>query len=164
MVIWLIPVLIGGLLAVIGIGLLAFAMIQRNRARVTGKWPTAPAVILSSRVETQTSREYDDGQSVTRTTHKPLVEYAYEVDGKSHQGTRIFPGAGMSFDLGTAQGIVNRYPPGAPVIAHYNPVDPSQAVLETEPKGQNVLMIVGIVFAVIGALACCIGGGLALLA
>jgi hypothetical protein len=79
------------------------------------------------------------------------------------QGNKIFPGATMSFDLGTAQGIINRYQAGQPATVHYDPADPTQAVLETKSRGANLMLILGAVFAVVGLVACCAAGALAFL-
>lgn len=155
----LVPLLLGGIFGMIGVGILVFGLIQRNKAKQAEKWPTLPGTVVASRLESRTSREYDEGRSYTRTTHTPIVEYAYQYMGKSYQGSKIFPGANMSFDLGTAQGIVSRYPPGQQCTVHYNPADLTDVVLETKAKGGNLMVILGAIFAVIGVLACCVGVG-----
>jgi hypothetical protein len=156
--VWL-PLLLGGIFSLVGIGLFIFGLVQRNKGKQAEQWPTLPGIVVSSRVETRTSREHDDGRSYTRTTHMPVVEYTYEYMGKSYQGSRIFPGARMSFDLGTAQGIADRYQPGQACTVHYNPADLTDVVLETKSKGGSLMLILGAVFAVIGIVACCAGVG-----
>lgn len=155
----LVPLLLGGIFGVIGVGVLAFGLTQRNKAKQAGKWPTLPGSVVASRLESKTSRRYSRGRSYTRTIHTPIVEYTYQYMGKSYQGSKIFPGANMSFDLGTAQGILNRYPPGQQCTVHYNPADLSDVVLETKSSGGNLMVILGAVFAVIGILAACVGVG-----
>jgi hypothetical protein len=61
--------------------------------------------------------------------------------------------ADFTSTAGRAQGIVNQYPDGAPVTVYYNPVDPSDAVLERGgTSGIRVLYIIGGVFAAAGVL------------
>ena len=159
-----VPLLLGGIFSLIGIALFVFGLVQRNKAKQAERWPTLPGTVVSSRVESKTSRQDDEGRSHTRTTHMPIVEYSYEYMGKPYQGSKIFPGANMSFDLGTAQGIVNRYQPGQPCTVHYNPADLTDVVLEIKSKGGNLMLILGAVFAVIGILACCAGVGFLVIA
>ena len=159
----LIPLALGGIFAVLGVILLVIGRRDQARARKAEAWPTLNGMISSSRIDKQTRTDRSQGRTYTRTTYAPVVEYTYEVGGRTFQGNKIFPGANMSFDLGTAQGIINRYQAGQPATVHYDPADPTQAVLETKSKGANLMLILGAVFAVVGLIACCAAGGLALL-
>jgi len=161
----LIVVGLGGIFALIGVILLIVGLRERARARATEQWPTVAGTITSSRIESQTRTSRDeDGVVRHHTTHIPEVAYTYELQGKAYQGNKVFPGGRIGFDLGTTQGIVNRYQPGQAATVHYNPADPAEAVLETKAKGGNIFTIIGAIFAVIGLIACCAGGALALLA
>jgi hypothetical protein len=155
---------LGGIFAIIGIIMLVIGQRERTKARATEQWPTVEGTVTSSQIEaeTRTSRD-DDGMTRHHTTHIPLVAYTYVLQGKTYQGNKVFPGGRMGFDVGTAQGIINRYQVGQAATVHYNPADPAEAVLETKAKGGNILIIIGAVFAVVGLIACCAGGAFALL-
>jgi hypothetical protein len=153
----LFPLCLGGIFAAVGIGLIVFGLRDRKKAKATETWPTANGTILSARLDQQTRTERNQGRTYTRTSYTPIIEYTYTVGGQTHQGSRIFPGTSMSYDHGTAQNIVNRYQPGAAVTVHYDPGDPTQAVLETKAKGGNLFLILGGVFALLGIVGCCIG-------
>ena len=161
---YVLPLFLGGVFAVIGIGLLVFGLRQRQKAKATEKWPTVNGNIVSARIEQQTHTERSQGRTYTRTSHTPVVEYTYEIGGKAFQGNRIFPGSGLSYDLNTAQGILNRYQPGQTATVHYDPTDPTQVVLETNAKGGVVFFIIGGVFLFLGLAGCCISGVLAIAA
>ncbi|MDP1713592.1 MAG: DUF3592 domain-containing protein [Anaerolineales bacterium] len=154
---FLIPILLGGIFAVLGIGLLIFALRDRKKAKAAEAWPTVNGTIGTSRLDQNTRTERRDGRTYTHTSYAPVVEYTYEVGGKTYQGNHIFPGATLSYDLGTAQNIVNRYQPGSTATVHYDPGNPIEAVLEIKAKGGNIFMIIGVVFAIIGVIGCCIG-------
>lgn len=154
---FLIPLLLGGVFAVLGVGLLIFGLRERKKARATEAWPTVNGTIVSSKLEKNTRTDRRDGRTYTHTTYAPVVEYTYEVGGKTYQGNHIFPGATMSYDLGTAQNIVNRYQLGLPATVHYDSANPTEAVLEVKAKGGNLFVIIGAVFAVLGIIGCCIG-------
>ncbi len=153
----LFPLCLGGIFAAIGIGLLIFGLRERKKAKAAEAWPTVNGTIISSRLDQNTRTERRDGRTYTHTSYAPVVEYTYEVGGKTYQGNHIFPGATMSYDLGTAQNIVNRYQPGSTATVHYDPADPMEAVLEIKAKGGNLFLILGGVFAVLGIVGCCIG-------
>jgi len=155
-----VPLLLGGIFSVVGISLFISGLLQRNKAKQAERWPTLPGMVAAARIESKTSRRRSRGRSYTRTTYMPVVEYTYEYVGKSYRSARIFPGADMSFDLGTAQGIVNRYQPGQACTVHYNPADLTDVVLETKSRGGNLMLILGVVIAVIGLLVCSAGAGL----
>jgi hypothetical protein len=153
----LIALCLGGVFFLLGIGLVIFGFVQHKKAKTSESWPTAGGSIVSARLDQSTHTEDEDGHTYTSTSYRPVIEYTYEIGGKIYQGNRVFPGASMSYDHGTAQGIVNRYQPGAAVTVHYDPADPTQAVLETKSKGGNLFLILGAVFAVLGIIGCCIG-------
>jgi len=153
----LFPLCLGGIFTAVGIGLIVFGLRERKKAKTTETWPTANGTILSARLDQQTRTERDQGRTHTRTSYTPIIEYNYTAGGQTYQGSRIFPGTSMSFDHSTAQNIVNRYQPGAAVTVHYDPGDPTQAVLETKAKGGNLFLILGGVFALLGIVGCCIG-------
>jgi len=153
----LIALCLGGVFFILGAGLAIFGFVQRKKAKATETWPTASGSIVSSRLDQRTHTDIGEWHTSTSTSYTPIVEYTYEIAGRTYQGNRVFPGTSMSYDHGTAQGIVNRYQPGAAVTVHYDPADPTQAVLETKSKGGNLFLILGAVFAVLGMIGCCIG-------
>lgn len=160
----LVALCLGGVFFLLGAGLAIFGFVQRKKAKTTETWPTTSGSIVSSQLDQKTTTDYDDGHTSTSTSYTPIVEYTYQVGGQTYQGSHIFPGASMSYDHGTAQGIINRYQPGVAVTVHYDPADPTQAVLETKSKGGNLFLILGSVFAVLGICGCCIGVVLVLVA
>jgi hypothetical protein len=153
---FLFPLCLGGVFAAVGVALLIFGLRDRKKAKATENWPIAKGAIASSRLDQQTRTERNQGRTYTRTSYAPVIEYSYEIGGRTYQGNRVFPGSTMSYDLGTAQNIVNRYQPGSSANVHYDPGDPTQAVLETKSTGGNLFMIIGGVFAFLGIVGCCI--------
>ena len=153
----LIPFCLGGIFFLLGLGLAIFGFVQRKKAKSTESWPTVSGSIISSQLDQKSSTDFDAEYTSTSTSYTPMVEFSYEIDGRTYRGNRVFPGTSMSYDHGTAKSIVNRYQPGATVSVHYDPADPTQAVLETKSKGGNLFLILGSVFAVLGMIGCCIG-------
>ena len=76
----------------------------------------------------------------TRTIYLPIVEFAYTVDGNRLHSRQVKLGLEVSGSESLAQGIVDRYPAGAPVEVHYDPQDPSNAALEN-PTGTNWILL-----------------------
>ena len=153
----LFPLFLGGIFAILGIVFLIFGLRERNKAKETESWPIVKGVIVSARLDQQNRTERNQGRTYTRTTYSPVVEYTYEIGENNYRGNRIFPGSSMSYDLGTAQNIVNRYQPGHSVRVHHEPTDPTQSVLETKSKGGSLFMILGVVFTILGFVGCCVG-------
>jgi hypothetical protein len=137
----LIPVIFG----LLGIGLIILAIVQRYKAKAAEAWPTVPGVILSSGLSRHDSYDADTG---TSTSFKPEVQYQYSVMGQNFVGDQISFG-NVSYSYNIAAKKIAPYPQGTQVLVHYNPSDPSKAVLETKSAGGVVLIIVGAVFIVI---------------
>jgi hypothetical protein len=76
----------------------------------------------------------------------PEVTYEYQVDGTTYTSSKINV-IMFGSDISYAQGVLNRYPIGSTVDVHYNPDNPSDAVLETQV---DIItygpLIIGIVF------------------
>ena len=133
----------------IGTGMLYYARRVSAKAQQSLSWPSTEGVISHSAVLLQTQQTSGSNNAVT---YKADVAYRYKVRGRDYSSARITL-ADFSSSGGRAQGIVNRYPDGAPVTVYYNPVDPSDAVLERGgTAGIGVLYIIGGVFAVAGVL------------
>jgi hypothetical protein len=141
---------IGILFAGLGLGMFLTARRQRTQAAATEAWPTVGGTITASRLDRQSRTQTRQGRRTTHTTYTPVVDYTFDVGGRVLQGSKIYPGSTMSFDLGTAQDIVNRYQAGAAVTVHYDPADPTRAVLETSSRSASIIMIMGGVFIGIG--------------
>lgn len=94
-------------------------------------WPTASGIVVESDVRKKERRKQDGSGSYS--VYTPRVVYKYEVADKSYQCDRIgyddyesyIPSAGTAFDK------VKEYSVGKAVEVRYDPLDPSNATLET---------------------------------
>jgi len=145
---------LGGIVFIIGAVLAVLGLTSRRKADASQKWPVVGGRVITASLLEHSSSDPDD--SISSVMYEPAVEYEYPVGGETLVGRRVAFGANR-FDRGRAQRTLDRYPPGSLVNVRYNPENPREAVLETAAAGGNVLMIVGIVFSVLGLLACCLG-------
>ena len=129
--IWHIIVLIIGLILII----IPAYTIQKCIA--SGNWPTTEGEIIKS--------EWDEIY-----TNQADIEYEYWVDEKRYVGNRVSyrwmdsPNL-HSDDNGYYERLLEKYPYGKNVTVHYNPDNPDEAVLETNPSWfMWFLVIVGI--------------------
>ncbi|NOZ23972.1 MAG: DUF3592 domain-containing protein [Planctomycetes bacterium] len=90
-------------------------------------WPTAKAVITSSKVRVQRPRS-GGGSSTTIAE----ITYRYSVEGRTYTSDRVTSAQYGSSNSSRAYGQVRKYPVGKEVTAHYNPDDPSYAILDTQ--------------------------------
>jgi len=109
------------------LSLICVALIRADlRAR---KWPIVEGQITASRTEREATG-WDRDHHMTH-TWVPEIRYAYEVGGTQFQGRRIGNSIYSSSWRGAAKRVAHRYPSGTAVLVHYNPADPSEAVLVT---------------------------------
>jgi len=116
--------------AAAGLLLSLFLIANRRKAMAAARWPTAMGKILSSVAEAHRTL-VPSGRGQTVTVWAPVVEYSYSVDGRDYHGSRLAFGADVTGPQAFAEATVVRYPAGQQVTVHFDPANPSFAVLET---------------------------------
>jgi len=117
-IISLVLVLSGLLLSLICIALIRMDLRSQ-------KWPTVEGKVTASRTEREATG-YDSNHHMSH-AWVPEIRYAYEVGGTQFLGNGVY----SSSWRGSARNVAHRYPSGKVVTVHYNPADPSEAVLNT---------------------------------
>lgn len=103
---------------------------NRHAAMTAARWPTTAGTVLSS--EARSRRVLAPGRgNQTMVVWSPLVEYSYRVGARDYHGARVAFGAAVAGGQESADATVARYPAGSAVTVHYDPGNPSFAVLET---------------------------------
>ena len=125
-------------LGLIGFGLLMLIVSigSHFKDRASADWPATQAVVLSAKVEEQ--RGHVPGRRLGNSpgreelvSHEPMIEYEYEVAGKTYRSNRWSYGGQSKTSEESASALVARHKPGTKVVVRYNPADPEEAVLET---------------------------------
>jgi hypothetical protein len=107
------------------------SLLSNRRAAITAaRWPTAAGTVLSSTARSRRVLAPGRGNQ-TMEVWSPLVEFSYRVGERDYHGARIAFGAAVSGGRDLAEATVARYPTGSAVTVHYDPANPSFAVLET---------------------------------
>ncbi len=82
--------------------------------------------------------------------YSPYVLYEYKIGERLYTAERIGYTSSNGPDIARAQAVIDRYPVGAIVSVHYDPQNPSEAVLELSNSNQNyVIAAICIVAAII---------------
>lgn len=120
------------------------------------RWPKAQGRVVVSTSEARSVKSMDAKSNDTERRTFAKIVYEFTVAGRKYRGDRVSIGE----DLGNFQvaETIAKYPRGKEVTVYYNPVNPTQAVLERDvPPGIFkgivilVLVLIGIlVFAVVG--------------
>jgi Protein of unknown function (DUF3592) len=140
-------VLISLLFIVVGAGFVIWSVFGLVSAVLSRQWPSVPGTIVVSDLH----RANDEGSY----TYRPEVCYRYSVSGTEYVANVTRYGDGISLSTSKpAVKTVRKYPVGKLVTVHYNPHNPSEAVLE---PGVNWLIAasfaMGAVFVVAGTFA-----------
>ena len=102
-------------------------VLWQDRVRIgtaSQDWPTAPATFVAGTVKHTGSASRPQAAS-----YKAAIRYTYLVNGTAHFSDDI---SAVARGFGTrdeAQAFVDAYPKSN-LVAHYNPANPSEAVLE----------------------------------
>ena len=97
------------------------------RSRATKTWPTTPAIVTSSRVAERDV--YRRGMC-----YRLEAEYRYKVQGVEYTSDRVQFGNTWLDDEDFVRKLVAKYPQGAQVAVHYDPSDPTSAVLDASDE------------------------------
>ncbi|WP_413876242.1 DUF3592 domain-containing protein [Albidovulum sp.] len=144
------------------IGLLAPATgVKWWEVRRAASWRTAPGRITRSRAVTRKLRGLDSHDRARadqdlETRNFADIGYEYRVGGRRLTGKRVSIGEDLG-DWQVAETLA-RYPEGAPVLVHYDPARPSEAVLERDaPEGVFRTLGTLITVLAVGLIAAAIG-------
>lgn len=119
-----------------GLMVLLFLLGYRRYLNQAKTWPSVSGKVIESRVDSYVKRE--DGRD--RTIYTPVVEYLYSVHGNEYRGRQIRLGLVIEGSQALVQKTIARYPQGSAVTVHYDPVNASNATLES-PGGYPWLLL-----------------------
>ncbi len=108
------------------VALIALAVLRQ--ARTMRKWPTADGVVVESRIEHTTTRRTRAGRTTSTPFYIPRVIYRFSVEGVDIQGDQL----GRSVSSSTpsvVERVIASYPVGTRVVVHYDPREPTTAVV-----------------------------------
>lgn len=115
------------------LGILFF---MRRRMAAVSQWHSTMGTVVNSYLE----RRHSNNGS----TNYPVVQYSYQVGGRTYQSAKLAPGPEVG---GTGAGrVVEKYPAGAQVMAFYDPQNPSDAVLERKAPAQWLIWLLLTIF------------------
>ena len=103
-------------------GLCAMAWRVERRIVCARHWPRAQGRIISARMGRSKARFWPD------------IRYDYEAGGRLFRGKRL-GFVQRSREEAECLAVIERYAPGTPVTAYYDPTNPAFAILEVEGDG-----------------------------
>jgi hypothetical protein len=112
-------------------------------------WPVTKVTITHSQVVTTTNNQ--------RTVSRPEIHYQYKIGNQLMSGERINY-ADPSWSESDSREMVDRYPTGKQIYAHYNQNDPSEIVLEPGMGTRQWVAILLLIFALLAPLVLYIQG------
>ena len=132
---------------VIGAMLAISSALDLLSAVQTARWPTAPGSISASAIRNDTVgytiSKYGNRRNILPRLH---VTYAYVVAGVRYTSSQYSVLLPSTSDA--TRRTLRKYPVGDTVRVHYDPENPSSAVLDASiPAGRAVLTMLGLVVA-----------------
>jgi len=128
------------LTSAMGAVVLAFFFAGRLIAKEAVGWPvTGGTVVISS---TESVHQTEQGREVI--SYAPVVEFTYQVHGREYRSRQITLGARLTGTRSFAEQIAARYPQGSSVEVHYDPANPSNAVLQVTSSTSWVLLVLAL--------------------
>jgi hypothetical protein len=145
------------ILGAVGLGVLGWGLWRLWKAARTRSWPTAQGTILDATVAKRDAmppdRDEDPDPSRPRppeTLYRAVVTYSYRVSGRTFTSDRLTLEEVETSSESHARKLSERYTPGAPVTVHYDPADPTRAILLPGIRPASWLgAVIGLVFLVL---------------
>jgi hypothetical protein len=137
------------LLVAAGAAAIAIGLRQSARGRETARWTRTTGRVVASGVEEQGGPE-EQGYPRFRFG----VRYAYEARGRAWEGDQLWIGSRLvapSQDRAWHQEVADRWPAGREVEVWFDPGDPARAVLVRGAPRSDVLALVAVGAALLGA-------------
>jgi hypothetical protein len=148
------PYMVGGgflaglVLAGLAIFLIRLGLANRQMDRDSATWPTTDGKILTAVLAAK-------WHPAAGSYRVPRVRYSFAAAGKTFQASLIRPGL-EQFGTGIKimpEEYLERFPVGGSVQGHYDPANPSNAVLELDEIGGMRNIFAGSIFAVLAIAA-----------
>ena len=141
--------------AISSLVLLANLVASRRQAKMAGGWPVVRGRIVSSKVDSFWAKAGSARTGTQTRYYQAVVEYAYAVEGREYHSTHLAVGPQIAGAEAGAKEKAGRYVAGSEVEVHYDPADPSNAVLDVKVIFAWPTLVIGLLFA---GLACFFGG------
>ena len=129
-----------------GVMVLALLWASRRQVAEASGWQQTAGRIVSSTVEHYRQRVGGARTGSLVTFYEAVVEYAYSVNGHDYHSTRLSFGAKTAGSQQLAEAAAARYPEGSQVMVHYDPKNPSNAVLDARIAQGVMWIVVAIAF------------------
>ena len=114
----------------------------------TAHWPTTPGTIVASNIASEDVGTYF-GRSGNSRMHESRLHLTYVFDVAGHQYTGSRWNALPPSSNQATHAMLRKYAPGTGVTVHYDPRDPTAAVLDTSaPIGRWIQLVCALVFMV----------------
>lgn len=127
--------------AITGFVLLVTSVRQLNRAIDSRKWPTVDGRVIGKDIHPGAAHRLGDSSAV--------LSFRYEVDGHKHVASTFDFGGRGGRDQGGE--VYQSYSPGQRVTVHYDPRQPSRAVIKPGPTAWNyAASLIGFVLTFVG--------------
>ena len=129
-------------------GLMVLVMLWAARRQVAeaSAWPATGGRIVKSTVENYRKRVGGAQSGTLATFYQPVVEYSYRVGDHEYHSTQLSFGGTQAASQQNAEARAARYPAGNLVLVHYDPKNPSNAVLELKVALGLPFLAVAVVF------------------
>lgn len=129
-------------------GLMVLAMLWAARRQVAeaAAWPQTAGRIVKSTVEHYRQRVGGAQSGTLVTFYAAVVEYSYRVADRDYHSTQLSFGGKSAGSQDLAEAKAARYPVGSQVMVHYDPRNPSNAVLDLKVALGLPMLVIALAF------------------
>jgi hypothetical protein len=132
--------------ALAGLMLLAMLRVARRQVAEASGWKVTGGRIVSSTLEHYRAPIGRGRGGGYATFYEPVVEYSYRVNGREYHSTQLSFGGRVAGSEELAAAKAAQYAAGSEVLVHYDPENPSNAVLDLKVAYAAPFLVIALVF------------------
>ena len=114
---------------------------RQQSVKASMSWPYVQGRVIAASVRQVVER--GDAETRDMTKYVPLVQYEYQVAGKTFQGNQLAFQEKSYNSHKKAFALVAAFAAGSQVMVFFDPANPQNAVLERKAHGNNIILVVG---------------------
>jgi hypothetical protein len=129
-------------------GIITGLRIKNRIKKEVPSWPVAEGLITSSEIKSYSQADNMTAGKLSSNIFYPEIKFKFISDGTEYESDKItWGGQFRSNDIELIKAKIEKYPVGKKIVVHYNPLSPSDCIVEIRESGEaKIPLYCGLLF------------------
>jgi len=125
-------------------GIIAGIRIRSRTKNEVPSWPVADGLITVSDIKRYSQPDEMTAGKMASTIYYPEIKFKFIADGSEYESNKItWGGQFRSNDIELIKPKLEKYPVGKKIVVHYNPLSPSDCIVELQESSEAKIPLYG---------------------